>query len=103
MYAIIETGGKQLRVRAGDVVQVERLPAAPGEPVVFERVLAVGEGSDLRVGSPYVPGARVVGRLLAQEKAPKVVVFKYRAKVNYRRKQGHRQLLSRVRIEQIEA
>ena len=102
MFAIIETGGKQYRVAPGDVVRVERVRAGEDGTVVFDRVLAAGSGANLKVGTPYLPGARVVGRLLAEEKAPKIIVFKYRAKVRYRRKRGHRQILSRVRIEQIQ-
>lgn len=103
MYAIIETGGKQYRVSEGDILRVERVQPADDGTVTFDRVLAVGSDSDLKVGTPYVEGARVVARLLGEEKGDKVVVFKYRAKVNYRRKRGHRQILSRVRIERIQA
>ncbi|MBE3590477.1 MAG: 50S ribosomal protein L21 [Firmicutes bacterium] len=102
MYAIIETGGKQYRVREGEVMRVERLPAEPGQEVAFERVLALGEGGELRVGAPTVPGARVVGRVVHHGRDRKIIVFKYKPKVNYRRKKGHRQAFTTVRIERIE-
>ncbi|MBX6350246.1 MAG: 50S ribosomal protein L21 [Clostridia bacterium] len=102
MYAIIETGGKQYRVREGDDLRVERLRAEQGDEVRFERVLAVGEGRSLVVGAPTVPGARVVARVLGHGRAKKVRVFKYKPKVNYRRRYGHRQPYTRVRVERIE-
>ena len=104
MYAIIETGGKQVRVGQGDVVRVEKLAAEVGQTVTFDRVLALSrEDGQLVVGKPVVTGARAVGKVLAQAKGPKILVFKYKSKVNYRRRQGHRQPYTRVQIEQIEA
>ena len=104
MYAIIETGGKQLRVGQGDVVRVEKLAAEVGQTVTFDRVLALSqEDGQLVVGKPVVTGARAVGKVLAQAKGPKILVFKYKSKVNYRRRQGHRQPYTRVQIEKIEA
>ncbi|QGP92450.1 50S ribosomal protein L21 [Neomoorella glycerini] len=102
MYAIIMTGGKQYRVSEGDVLRVEKLPVAEGEKVVLDKVLAVGEGADLQVGTPYVKGARVTATVEAQGKGKKIIVFKYKPKKNYRRKQGHRQPYTRLRIEKIE-
>lgn len=102
MYAIIETGGKQYRVSPGDVVEVEKLPQEEGAPVTFDRVLLVADGEKVKVGNPFLPGVTVKGTLLGQIKGEKIIVFKYRAKTNYRRKKGHRQRLSRVRIESIE-
>ncbi len=101
MYAVVETGGKQLRVSEGEVVWVERLDAAVGDQVVFDRVLCVAGDGRFVPGNPLVPGARVVGTVLAQARGRKVVVFKYKAKVNYRRKTGHRQALTVVRIGSI--
>ena len=103
MYAIIETGGKQYRVQEGDVLRLDRLPAEDNETVVFDRVLAVKQGDEFRIGTPVVEGARVTGRVLGHGRDRKVIVFKYRPKVNYRRKRGHRQAFTRVKIERIEA
>lgn len=102
MYAIIMTGGKQYRVSEGDVLQVEKLAASAGEKVVLDKVLAVGEGAELRVGTPYVEGARVTATVDAQGRGKKIIVFKYKPKKNYRRKQGHRQPYTRLKIEKIE-
>lgn len=101
MYAVVETGGKQLRVTVGQTVQVEKLPGAPGQEVVLDRVLLLG-GEQTLVGTPWVPGARVVARIVGQGRARKVVVFKYKPKVRYRRKRGHRQPYTALRIERIE-
>ena len=103
MYAIIEAGGKQYRVQEGDVLRLDRLPAEDNETVVFDRVLAVKQGDEFRIGTPVVEGARVTGRVLGHGRDRKVIVFKYRPKVNYRRKRGHRQAFTRVKIERIEA
>ncbi|MDR7486198.1 MAG: 50S ribosomal protein L21 [Armatimonadota bacterium] len=102
MYAIIETGGKQLAVREGDLVRVERLDAQPGEVVTFDRVLLVGNGQPA-VGAPTVQGVVVQGRVVRQARAPKVVVMKFKAKAHQRRKSGHRQGFTEVRIERITA
>ncbi|MDI6710562.1 MAG: 50S ribosomal protein L21 [Thermoanaerobacterales bacterium] len=103
MYAIIETGGKQYRVQEGLRLFVEKLPAEPGDTVVFDRVLAIGgDGEELAVGRPTVDGARVTGKVLKQARGKKIIVFKYKPKKNYRRKQGHRQPLTQVVIEKIE-
>lgn len=102
MYAILETGGKQYRVSPGDVVEVEKLPLEEGSEVIFERVLAVKDGDELKPGNPCVEGCRVKGQVLKQGRARKIIVFKYKAKKNYRRKQGHRQAYTRVRIESID-
>lgn len=101
MYAIIQTGGKQYRVSEGQTLEIEKLDAAPGETVVIDQVLAVKKDDGLVVGTPVVPGARVELQVLQQKKGRKIVVFKYKPKKNYRRKQGHRQLLSRVKVEKI--
>ncbi len=101
MYAVVETGGKQLRVSEGQTVRVERIPGEPGQEVVLDRVLLVS-GEQTLVGTPWVPGARVVARIVQQGKGRKVVVFKYKPKVRYRRKRGHRQPFTALRIERIE-
>ncbi|ACA59958.1 50S ribosomal protein L21 [Candidatus Desulforudis audaxviator] len=102
MYAIIETGGKQLCVREGDTVRVEKLAVEDGAEVVFDRVLLVSTEEGLKIGRPLVLGARVTGRVQKQGRARKIIVFKYKAKKNYRRKQGHRQPYTQVVIEKIE-
>ncbi|MDQ7801987.1 MAG: 50S ribosomal protein L21 [Armatimonadota bacterium] len=101
MYAVVETGGKQLRVSEGQTVRVERIPGEPGQEVVLDRVLMVS-GEQTLVGTPWIPGARVVARIVQQGKGRKVTVFKYKPKVRYRRKRGHRQLFTALRIERIE-
>lgn len=101
MYAIIETGGKQYRVREGDRIDVERLEGEAGETVAFEQVLFVG-GESPRVGSPAVDGARVSGTIVEQTRGDKIIVFKFKRRKMYRRKAGHRQYLTGVRIDQID-
>ena len=98
MYAIIETGGKQYRVTEGDVICVEKLAANAGETVELDRVLVLGEGEDLQVGTPYVEGAKVFGEVVENGKGKKVVVFKYKSKKDYRKKQGHRQPYTMIKI-----
>ena len=101
VYAVVETGGKQIRVHEGDVVEIEKCDAAPGDPVVFDRVLCLAGDGRFVPGNPTVAGARVEGLVLAQTRGPKITVFRYKSKVNYRRKTGHRQSLTRVRIAAI--
>lgn len=101
MYAILANGGKQYRVSAGDIVLLEKVTAAAGETISLSEVLAVGTADGLVLGRPFVENASVTGRVLGHGKARKVIVFKYKPKKNYRRKQGHRQPFTRVAIEQI--
>ena len=103
MYAIIKTGGKQYKVSEGDVLLVEKLEAAEGEAVVFDQVLTCVNGSDVKVGQPLVEGASVQAKVLEHGKGKKIIVFKYKAKSNYRRRQGHRQPFTKVAIEKIQA
>lgn len=103
MYAIIKTGGKQYRVAEGDVVSVEKLEAGEGEVVEFSEVLTVVRDGQVLVGKPVVEGAKVTAKVEAQGKGKKILVFKYKAKSNYRRRQGHRQPFTKVVIEKIEA
>jgi len=103
MYAIIETGGKQYRVQEGDVLTIEKLDVAEGDTVEITSVLAVSKDGKLTVGTPTVSGAKAVAKVLANGKGKKIIVFKYKAKKNYRRKQGHRQPFTKVVIEKIEA
>jgi len=102
MYAIIETGGKQYRVAEGKSIRVEKLPEAKGEAVVFEKVLMVNDGEEVQVGKPYLDGCRVEGKLVVQGRDRKIIVFKFKAKKNYKRTQGHRQAFSEVLIQKIE-
>ena len=102
MYAIIKTGGKQYRVQEGDNIFVEKLNADVDSNVVFDQALAVVNDGDVKVGTPVVEGAKVTAKVLAQGKEKKVLVFKYKAKSNYRRRQGHRQPFTKVTIEKIE-
>lgn len=102
MYAIIETGGKQLKVEKGQKVLVEKLGAEPGSTVTFDKVLLVG-GDDVKVGDPYVQGATVTGKVLENGRGEKITVFKFKRRKNYRRKQGHRQAYTKVAIESIQA
>ncbi|ANS75495.1 50S ribosomal protein L21 [Paenibacillus yonginensis] len=103
MYAIIETGGKQYRVQEGDVLYIEKLNAADGETVTFDRVLAVSNDNGLVAGTPVVSGATVTAKVERHGKGAKVVVFKYKPKKNYHKKQGHRQPYTKVTIEKIQA
>jgi large subunit ribosomal protein L21 len=101
MYAVIETGGKQYRVELGSELAVERLDAAPGETVRFERVLLVADGDGAQIGTPVVADALVTGEVLRQDRGEKLVVFKYRPKARHRAKRGHRQEQTVVRVADI--
>ena len=103
MYAIIETGGKQYRVSEGDVLNIEKLEIAEGETVGFDRVLTVVKEGEVVIGKPLIAGAKVTAAIVEHGKGKKILVFKYKAKANYRRRQGHRQPYTKVRIEKIEA
>ena len=100
MYAIIETGGKQIKVEAGQSIYIEKLGAAEGDTVTFDKVLFVG-GDNVKVGSPLVAGATVTAKVEKQGRAKKITVFKYKAKKNYRKKQGHRQPYTKVVVDAI--
>ncbi|GIN22667.1 MAG TPA: 50S ribosomal protein L21 [Bacillus bacterium] len=102
MYAIIETGGKQVKVEEGQAIYVEKVDAAEGDTFTFDKVLFVG-GDNVKVGSPFVEGATVTAKVEKQGRQKKIVVFKYKAKKNYRRKQGHRQPFTKLVIEKINA
>lgn len=103
MYAIIETGGKQYKVQEGDVLFIEKLDAAEGGSITFDRVLAVSSENGLVTGTPVVSGASVTATVEKHGKGQKIIVYKYKAKKNYRRKQGHRQPYSKVTIGKIQA
>lgn len=100
MYAIIETGGKQYTIEAGDKLRVEKLDAKEGDVVTFDKVVFVS-GDEPKVGTPYVEGAKVEAKVLAQAKAKKVIVYKYKSKKNERKKNGHRQPYTLVEISGI--
>lgn len=102
MYAVIETGGKQLRVEKGAEVFAEKIDAEVGETVTFDQVLMVG-GDNLSVGNPYVENATVEAKVVKHGKQRKIVVFKYKPKKNYHRKQGHRQPYTKLEITNIKA
>ncbi|MFD1705569.1 50S ribosomal protein L21 [Siminovitchia sediminis] len=102
MYAIIETGGKQIKVEEGQPIYVEKLDAAEGDTFTFDKVLFIG-GDDVKVGNPFVEGATVTAKVEKQGRQKKLVVFKYKAKKNYRRKQGHRQPFTKLVVEKINA
>lgn len=98
MYAIIETGGKQYRVTEGDVINIEKLLVWPGDEVVFDNVLILGDGDAVQIGTPYVEAAQVFGKVVENGKGQKVIIFKYKSKKDYRKKQGHRQPYTMVEI-----
>ena len=103
MYAVVVTGGKQYRVQEGDVIYVEKIEADVETSIELGDVLALGKEDGLVVGTPVVEGAKVFAKILEQGKARKVIVFKYKRKKDYRRKQGHRQPFTKLQIEKIEA
>lgn len=103
MYAVIETGGKQYRVSTGDTIYVEKLDVNEGDEIVLDRVLLVNQDGKTQVGKPYVEGAQVVAKAAKQGKQKKITVFKYKAKKNYKKKQGHRQPYTKLVIESITA
>lgn len=104
MYAVLQTGGKQYKVQEGDVIFVEKLTAEVDSTVELSDILAVSKADgELVVGSPVVEGAKIVAKVLEQGKAKKVIVFKYKRKIDYRKKQGHRQPYTKLQIEKIEA
>ena len=103
MYAVIKTGGKQYRVAENDVLEIERLVGDAGASIEFTEVLMVGEGESVKFGKPLIAGAKVVAELVEQTRGPKVIAFKKRRRKNSRRKKGHRQDLTKVRITSIVA
>jgi large subunit ribosomal protein L21 len=102
MYAVVRTGGKQVRVSPGDAVWVEKLPGEVGETVELSEVLLVGGEGDTRVGTPTLDGAKVVGTIQAHGRGEKITIFKMKRRKNYRRKQGHRQDYTQIHVDRIE-
>ena len=103
MYAVIKTGGKQYRVAEGDVLNVEKLNAEAGSEVGFDEALTVVNDADVKIGQPVVEGVKGTAKVVEQGKGEKILVFKYKAKSNYRKRQGHRQPFTKVEISKIEA
>ncbi|SHH49631.1 large subunit ribosomal protein L21 [Caloranaerobacter azorensis DSM 13643] len=101
MYAVIETGGKQYRVQEGDTLFVEKVAGNEGETVKFDKVLLVSNDGEVKIGKPFVEGATVDAKIVEHGKGKKIIVFKYKAKKDYRKKQGHRQPYTKVVIEKI--
>ena len=101
MYAIIETCGKQYKVAEGDVVLFEKLDVEEGKKVTFDKVILVSEKEKVQIGNPYVKGVKVEGKVVSHGKGKKIIVFKYKPKKNYKRKQGHRQPYTKVEITSI--
>lgn len=102
MYAVVRTGGKQYLVSEGDFFKVEKLPGAVGESVVFEDVLMASKDGDVRVGTPVVTGAKVTGTIVEQDREKKIIVFKMKRRKGFRKKQGHRQYYTGVKVASIE-
>ncbi len=102
MYAVIETGGKQYKVQEGDVISVEKLGLDEGKAVEFDKVLVYSDGSNVQFGTPVLENAKVTGNVIENGKSDKVIIFKYKAKKDFRKKRGHRQPFSKVKIEKIE-
>jgi large subunit ribosomal protein L21 len=103
MFAVVRTGGKQFRVEPGTSVRVEKLDGAVGDNVELGEVLLVGEKDSATIGTPLVEGAKVVGTITAQKRGPKITIFKMKRRKGYRRKSGHRQSYTEIRVDQIEA
>ena len=103
MYAVVATGGKQYRVQEGDTLRIEKIPGEVGADVAFDQVLMVSDGDDVKIGKPVLENAVVNGTIVEQGKGRKVLVFKYKRRKRYRRKQGHRQLFTAVKIGTIQS
>ncbi len=102
MYAVVATGGKQYRVRAGDILRIEKIPGDIGSPVAFDNVLLYSDGENISVGKPVIEGAKVNASIVEQDRGRKIIVFKFKRRKGYRKKQGHRQYYTAVRIDGIE-
>ena len=103
MYAVVSSGGKQYRVEQGETLKVEKIPGEVGSAVSFDRVLMYADGENVKIGRPVLEAATVAGHIVEQGKAKKIIVFKYKRRKRYRRKQGHRQHFTAVKIDTIEA
>jgi large subunit ribosomal protein L21 len=103
MYAVIQTGGKQCRVSPGDEIKVEKIPGEAGDKVTFDRILLASDGENVQMGKPYLENSKVIAKIVRQGKERKILVFKYKRRKGFRRKKGHRQPFTLVRIENIES
>lgn len=103
MYAVIATGGKQYKVREGETLRIEKIPGEIGADVSFDKILMFSDGENVKIGQPVLDDVAVNGHIVSQEKAKKIIVFKYKRRKRYRRKQGHRQPFTAVRIDNIQA
>jgi large subunit ribosomal protein L21 len=103
MYAVVSTGGKQYKVEAGETLRIEKIPGEVGSAVTLDRVLMVAEGESIRVGQPVLENAAVQAHIIEQAKERKIIVFKYKRRKRYRRKQGHRQFYTAIKIDSIQA
>ena len=103
MYAVIQSGGKQYRVSPGEEVKLEKLQGEVGDPIAFDKVMVVSDGENIKIGKPYLENTSVVGRLTHHGKGRKVLVLKFKRRKGYRRKKGHRQQFSMVKIEDIQS
>ncbi len=101
MYAVIKTGGKQHRVSPGDILNIEKIKGEKGDTILFEEILMVSDEGTVRIGAPFVVGAKVVGEIAAQMKGPKIDVFRMKRRKGYRKKTGHRQQLTTMKIKEI--
>ena len=101
MYAVIQTGGRQYRVTPGELVKVEKLPGNKGDQVTFEKVLLTSDGENVNVGSPFLSDIKVQGRIAKQGRDRKILVFKYKRRKDYRKKIGHRQSFTLVKVDEI--
>ena len=103
MYAVVHTGGKQYRVQEGDILRIEKIEGRVGDPVSFDRVLMISDGENVNIGRPVLEETEVQGHIIEQAKSKKILVFKFKRRKNYRRKQGHRQQFTAVKIDRIGA
>jgi large subunit ribosomal protein L21 len=103
MYAIVNTGGKQYKIQQGDVLRVEKIPGEVGSPVSFDKVLMFSDGENVNIGRPVLDNVAVKGHIVEQGKDKKIIVFKYKRRKRYRRKLGHRQQYTEIKIDSIEA
>ncbi|TFG42449.1 MAG: 50S ribosomal protein L21 [Syntrophobacterales bacterium] len=103
MYAVVNTGGKQYKVMKGETLRIEKIPGEVGSSVTFDKVLMVADGENIRVGQPVLENVAVQAQIVEQDKAKKILVFKYKRRKRYRRKNGHRQPFTAIRIDGIEA
>ena len=103
MYAVVNTGGKQYKVQKGETLRIEKIPGEVGSSVAFDKVLMVADGENIRVGQPILENVVVQAQIVEQDKAKKILIFKYKRRKRYRRKNGHRQPFTAIRIDGIEA